>query len=264
MTGDQAERPVGVFDSGVGGLGILFELERVLPQESFVYFADALRCPWGSRPETEIIDLAVQATESLLAEGAKLVVVACNSATTLAISTLRERYPVPFVGTEPAVKPASARSRTRRVGVMATAATVGSPSLRRLAEQYANGVAVTPFACPDRLVELVEAGVVSGAEIVALLEPIADRVHADELDVLVLGCTHYVFLRPIIEDMVGPNVAVIDTSAAVARQVARLLAERELSASQSCGTTVRYLSSGSQAELVRIAEVLRAVGTAEQ
>jgi glutamate racemase len=250
-------QPIGVFDSGVGGLAVLFELQRLMPGESFLYFADTLNCPWGSRPDSQIVELATQASQTLLDAGVKLIVVACNSATTVALTSLRERFSVPFVGTEPGIKPATAKTRTGRIGVMATHATVRSGSLRRLSEQHASGVELELFPCPDRLVELVERAAIDGEETRSVLRPIIAQVRMRKVDVLVLGCTHYAFLRPVIEAMLGSEVSVLDTGAPVARQAQRILQGDFLAAPITRLGNVRYLASSGPEDLARIADTLR-------
>jgi glutamate racemase len=252
--GRSADLSVGVFDSGVGGLAVLFELQRLLPSESFVYFADTLNCPWGSRSDEEILDLASRASQTLLEAGAKLIVVACNSATTVALAALRARFSVPFVGTEPAIKPAAASTVSGRVGVMATKATVRSGSLERLADRYAQDVEVVPFACPDRLVELVEQATTEGSEVERILRPIAEQTLEREIDVLVLGCTHYSFLRPTIERMLGPDIAVLDTGLPVARQAQRILERDGALARGEQEGDVQYLASS---DVDRVAEIAK-------
>jgi glutamate racemase len=250
------ERPVGVFDSGVGGLAVLFELQRLMPSESFVYFADTLTCPWGSRPAEEIVDLATRAAQRLIDLPSKLIVVACNSATTVALSTLRARFEISFVGTEPAIKPAAAATRSGRVGVMATQATVRSGSIERLSERHAPEVEVIPFACPDRLVELVEQAITDGDEVEAILQPILGQLHDRSVDALVLGCTHYSFLRQTIERMLGPDIAVLDTGLPVARQTHRILEREGTIAPAEQKGSVRYLASADSDALVMVAERL--------
>ncbi|MFN0071839.1 MAG: glutamate racemase [Chloroflexota bacterium] len=253
----KASGPIGVFDSGVGGLAVLFELERLLPREAFVYFADTLNCPWGSRPDQEIVDLAFRATDALLEQGVKLIVVACNSATTVALPALRARYPIPFVGTEPAVKPAAIQTQTGRIGVLATRATIRSGALRRLADQHAEHVDVKLFACPDRLVELVERAEIDGPEVLQVLSPIIDAALKCSVDVLVLGCTHYAFLRGAIQKLAGPDVLVLDTGAPVARQAQRVLDIHGIAATMDGIQGVHFLASSNQAGLCRVAQSLR-------
>jgi len=224
--------PVGVFDSGVGGLTILSELLRELPDERYVYFGDTGNCPYGVRSEEQIQELAIAAARLLLARGAKMIVVACNTASVSALAELRATYSdaapfVHFVGVVPAVKPAAERTRTGRVGVAATEASAKGGYLKRLIEDHANGVQVLPVGCP-RLVELVEVGVLDGPEAeLAVREEIQLLLDAG-IDKLVLGCTHFPALRPTFERVAGPNVEIIDSGAAIARQTRRMLSEKGL------------------------------------
>jgi glutamate racemase len=250
------ENPIGVFDSGVGGLAVLFELERILPRERYVYFADTLRCPWGSRPSAEIVELSRIATDTLLERGAKIIVVACNSATTTAIHALRAEYDVPFVGTVPAVKPAASLSSAGRIGVMATRATIASGALRSLRETFAASLQVFLYPCADRLVELVEAGITDGDEVRAALEPVMSAAGADGVDVLVLGCTHYTFLKGAISAM-APEVTVLDAGLAIARQVARVLDQRHLARCHLPAVRVEYLASADLRGLEMRSDMLR-------
>lgn len=220
-----AAAPIGVFDSGVGGLSVLRELRALLPAEHFLYYADSAHCPYGGKPAAAIQTRAVAITEELLAAGAKLIVVACNTATIAAVEHLRANYPLPFVGMEPAVKPACALTRSGVVGVLATGAALGGEKFHQLVAQHAAGVRVITQPCPG-LVECVEAGDLDGPRAEALVARYVEPLRAAGADVLVLGCTHYPFLRPLIQRLAGVPVQLLDTGAAVARQTRRLL-ERE-------------------------------------
>jgi glutamate racemase len=205
---------------------VLFRsLRRELPEEDFLYYADSGHCPYGGKPQAKIQARATAITEELLEAGAKLIVVACNTATIAAVEHLRANYPVPFVGMEPAVKPACATTRSGVVGVLATGAALAGEKFHRLVAEHAGGVRVITQPCPG-LVECVEAGDLAGPRPTALVERYLEPLRAAGADVLVLGCTHYPFLRPLIEHLAGPGVSVIDTGAAVARQTRRVL-ERE-------------------------------------
>jgi glutamate racemase len=217
--------PIGVFDSGVGGISVLREIRALLPQENLVYFADSGHCPYGGKPREAIVERAVAITDTLLARGAKLIVVACNTATIAAVEHLRATYPIPFVGMEPAVKPAVSATKTGVVGVLATGAALAGEKFHRLLAEHAGGVRMITQPCPG-LVERVEAGDLDGPQTRALVEAYTAPLLAQNADVLVLGCTHYPFLAPLIRDVVGPGVKLLDTGAAVARQVRRVL-ERE-------------------------------------
>lgn len=219
--------PIGLFDSGVGGISIMREVRRLLPAEDLVYLADSAHCPYGSKPAEYIIARSIGISEFLISLGAKVIVVACNTATGAAIHALREKLSVPVVGVEPGVKPAVSMTRTGKVAVMATGVTLGSQKFSSLVERYGKGVEVITQPCPG-LVELVEAGKTRDPETYDLLHKYLDPLLAAGTDVVVLGCTHYPFLRPAIQDIVGPHVAVLDTGEAVARQTARVLQERDL------------------------------------
>ena len=217
-------RPIGVYDSGLGGLTVWRELRRQLPSESLVYLGDGKNCPYGSRPREQIVHLADEAVAYLITQGCKMVVVACNTATAAAIDFLRAKYPdLPLVGMEPAVKPACLNTKSGVVGVLATERSLDGDLFRRTAARYGRGVEVV--AAPGTgFVELVE----SDREQTPEAEACVGRAMAGMLDrgadQIVLGCTHYPFLLPVIERIVaGRGVTVIDPSPAVARRTAQLL-----------------------------------------
>ncbi len=236
-------RPIGIFDSGVGGLSVLRHLRLLLPAEDVLYVADAAWCPYGSKPAGIIRERIAEVVGVLQARGVKLVVVACNSASTVGLADVRRRYPqLTFVGMEPAVKPAVEQTRTRAIGVLATATTAAGESLARLVSRFGRwagaaaedadapagrdncrGVAVH-VAVPEGLVELVERGAGDSPAAEALLRPIMTRWREAGVDVVVLGCTHYPFARAAVERLAGPGVVIVDPAPAVARQAARVLA----------------------------------------
>lgn len=248
-------RPVGVFDSGVGGISVLRELHRLLPGEDLVYFADSGHCPYGAKPPDQIVERATAITEFLLGEDCKLVVVACNTATIAAVEHLRASYPVPFVGMEPAVKPACALTKTGVVGVLATGSALGGEKFHKLVAAHAQGVRVITQPCPG-LVERVEEGDLGSARTRQLVDHYTWPLLQQRADVLVLGCTHYPFLRPLIADVVGPQVRLLDTGEAVARQTRRLL-EREnlLREPGECGR-IAWHTSGDPAQFHRLHQLL--------
>ena len=226
-------RPVGFFDSGVGGMCILDAFRRLCPAESTVYIADSANCPYGNRPAEEIVRLSEANVEELLSRGCKAVVVACNTATAAAIDHLRRRYAdVPFVGLEPAVKPAALRSRTGVVGVLATEGTFGGRLYNETKEKFARDVVVIATVA-DEFVTLVERGETSGpaaeAAVRARLTPLIDA----GCDMIVLGCTHFPHLRPLMEKVAAGRAAILDPSDAVARQARRVLESRGLLAPAS-------------------------------
>jgi len=208
---------IGVFDSGLGGLSVLKELVAALPSARFIYVSDAGHCPYGGKRASEITDRAEVITDFLLAQGAKLIVVACNTATIAAIESLRASYAVSFVGMEPAVKPAAALTQSGVVGVLATGAALAGEKLHKLIERHAAGVRVLTQPCPG-LVERVEAGLVDSPETRVLVRRYTEPLLAEGADVLVLGCTHYPFLRAVIQQEVGSRITLLDTGAAVARR----------------------------------------------
>ncbi|MFN7725802.1 MAG: glutamate racemase [Rubrivivax sp.] len=217
-----AAAPIGVFDSGVGGLSVLQALRRQLPQESLLYIADSAHAPYGDRPTAYIETRALALTEHLQQAGAKAVVVACNTATVVAVHTLRQRYALPIVALEPAIKPAVAASRSGVVGVLATSRTLESAAVQRLRQRHGGTTRVLGQACPG-LVEQVERGELDSPATLALLRSFIEPLLAQGADTLVLGCTHYPFLRTQIQAVAGPGVLVLDSADAVAREVQRRL-----------------------------------------
>ncbi|TAK35537.1 MAG: glutamate racemase [Chloroflexota bacterium] len=238
-----SQAPIGAFDSGVGGLSVVLAIRQLLPGEDLVYLADSAHCPYGDKPLEEIRELAFKAAEFLLERGSKLIVVACNTASAAALADLRSRYPVPFVGMVPAVKPATLSTASRRVGVLATRATIQAELFADLLSQFAEGVEVYPQACPG-LVELVEAGRTDLAHSEQLLRRYVEPLLEKGIDRLVLGCTHYPFLRASIESIVGPAVSVIDSGAAIARQVQRVLESRGALSNRGAVGVLRLHTSG--------------------
>ena len=222
------EAPVGVFDSGVGGLSVLAEINRLLPNESLLYVADCGHIPYGEKSPEFIRQRCRQVAEFFRQQGAKAMVLACNTATVAAVADLRECYPQwPLVGMEPAVKPAAAATRSGVVGVLATTGTLKSAKFAALLDRFASDVRVITRPCPG-LVELIEAGDLDSPVLRQLLQGYVEPLLAAGCDTLILGCTHYPFLKPLLAEMVPPAVAIIDTGAAVARQLQRLLGERDL------------------------------------
>ncbi|MFP4343914.1 MAG: glutamate racemase [Anaerolineales bacterium] len=220
--------PIGVFDSGVGGLSVWRYLVQRLPQEPTLYFADQSHLPYGPRPREEVRRYAEEITRFLVAQGAKLIVVACNSASGPALHGLRETFPdVPFVGMEPAIKPAAERTRTGVIGVIATPATFQGELFQGLVERFAGDVTLKTQTCPG-LVEAVEEGALDTPETEALIRKYLTPMLAAGIDHLVLGCTHYPFLSKAFQRVTGPSVTLIDPAPAVARQVERVLARRGL------------------------------------
>ena len=224
---------VGFFDSGLGGLCILDAFKALCPHESTIYIADSKNCPYGNKPAAEIVKLAESNTRRLLRRGCKMVVVACNTATAAAIDTLRAEWPdVPFIGIEPAVKPAALRSKTGVVGVLATAGTFGGRLYNETKAKFAKDVTVIATVA-DEFVEFVERKEVSGANAERAVRAKVEPLLAAGCDKIVLGCTHFPHLKPLIEKVCSGRAEVIDPSDAVARQAKRVLAARGLLAPAS-------------------------------
>ncbi len=250
--------PIGVFDSGLGGLSVLRELRALLPAEHLLYYADCAHCPYGGRPPAAIADRSRAVAAALVGRGAKLLVVACNTATSVALPALRAEFPrTPIVGIVPAVKPAAAATRSGRIAVLATPRTVAGDLLAGLIRDHAGAADVLLLPAPG-LVELVEAGETSGPRVEAALRPLLARVLAHGADTLVLGCTHYPFLTEAIRRLVGPDLVLIDTGAAVARRTRAVLAERALAAGANGAGMVRLLTSGRADEVATVASRLLA------
>lgn len=240
-----AERsaPVGVMDSGVGGLSVLAEIQRRLPNESLLYVADSGHVPYGEKSPDYIRQRLRHIAEFFQQQGAKAMVLACNTATVAAVADLREQYPQwPLVGMEPAVKPAAAATRSGVVGVLATTGTLQSAKFAALLDRFASDVRVITQPCPG-LVERIEAGDLISAELRRLLAGYVQPLLQAGCDTLILGCTHYPFLRPLLAELVPAEVAIIDTGAAVARQLQRLLGERDLLAEGPAQQTAFWTSS---------------------
>ena len=214
--------PIGVFDSGVGGLSVLREVRRALPAAELLYVADSGNAPYGEREPAFITDRVLTIAEFFRAHDVAAIVVACNTASAVALPALRAQFTRPVVAIEPAIKPAVQRTRSGVVGVLATSRTVASAGVARLVHEHGQSVRVLLQACPG-LVELVESGELSGVQAEALVERFVRPLLNQGADTLVLGCTHYPFLRALIERVAGPNVEVIDPAPAVARELVRRL-----------------------------------------
>ena len=240
----EQNQPIGVFDSGVGGLSVLRAMRELMPEEPVIYFGDQGHVPYGPRRLGQVRDFSEAITRFLLEQDAKLIVVACNTASAAALHYLRDTFPeVLFVGMEPAVKPAAEHTRSGLVGVLATPATFQGELYASVLERFANGVQVLQDTCSG-LVGQIEFGNLGGIETRAILEkalrPMLDR----GIDTVVLGCTHYPFVIPLIEQIVGENVRVIDPAPAVAKQVQRLLAAGGMKNPVGERTQVNFYTSG--------------------
>jgi glutamate racemase len=242
---------IGVFDSGVGGLSVLRALRAELPANPVIYVADQAHVPYGLRSLEEVRGFSEGITRFLLGQGARLIVIACNTASAAALHSLRHTFPnIPFVGMEPAVKPAAERTQSGVVGVLATPATFQGALYASVVERFASGVALLQDTCPG-LVAQVEAGDLDGERTRQILKKALRPMLAAGIDTVVLGCTHYPFVIPLIEEIAGPGVRVIDPAPAVARQARRLLQERGLLQDNPPGPTILPVQSGYAQGLVR-------------
>ncbi len=245
-----------MLDSGVGGLSVLRHLRQRLPNENILYFADQAHIPYGPRPAGEVRGFTAAIVRFLLRRGAKLIVVACNTASAVALDYLRQTFPiVPIVGMEPAVKPAAQTTHTGKVGVLATPVTLNSHRYAGLMARYASDIEVYEDPCTG-LVQLIEAGALATLETRSLLERVVRPMLAAGVDTLVLGCTHYPFVRPLLEEIAGAGVTIIDPAPAVARHTHFVLQQHQLVAPVDRPGTTRCYTSGDPAQLAALAGLL--------
>lgn len=245
--------PIGVYDSGFGGLSVWRELRRMLPNESLIYLGDGKNCPYGGRGRSEIEAFAIEAVERLVKEGVKMVVVGCNTATTAAVDELRRRWPdMPIVGLEPAVKPACLTTRTRRIAVLATEHSLKSDMFLATARRYAEDVEVVKVV-GEGFVELVENDMEGSPKAEQMVRRAVEPLLECGVDKIVLGCTHYPFLRAEIERVVeGHDIEIIDSGEAVARRVAWLLERYDIAAEHDNTPVMRYLTFADEEYLRRL------------
>ncbi|HSP12089.1 MAG TPA: glutamate racemase [Salegentibacter sp.] len=225
-------QPIGIFDSGVGGTSIWKEIHELLPYEKTIYLADSKNAPYGTKPVEEIINLSRKNTEKLLEMGAKIIVVACNTATTNAIKILRRSYDVPFIGIEPAIKPAALHSKTKAIGILATKGTLSSELFHKASEIYSKDIQIIEVE-GNGLVELIESGKKDSAQTKRLLLKILQPMLEQSIDYLVLGCSHYPYLMPVLKEILPQEVQLIDSGEAVARQTRVILAQNKLLSPES-------------------------------
>jgi len=218
---------IGIFDSGIGGTSIFKEIHALLPNENSIYLADSKYAPYGNKSKQEIIELSIKNTEYLLSKHCKLIVVACNTATTNAVSHLRATYDVPFIGIEPAIKPAALNTQTKAIGILATKGTLSSDLFHKTTDLYSNGIKVIE-QIGDGIVPLIEEGKATSKEMKALLiEHLQPMIDAN-IDYLVLGCTHYPYVLPLLLELLPKHVKIIDSGLAVAKQTKIILERNQL------------------------------------
>lgn len=245
---------IGVFDSGVGGLSVLHHIRHTLPNEHLIYVADSGHVPYGEKTHSYIEQRSHTLTRFLIEQGADAIVIACNTATAAAVTSLRKQFSLPIVGMEPAVKPAVAATKSNVVGVLATTGTLESARFAALLERYSEEVEIVTQGCPG-LVELVELGKLMDARTRELIELYTAPLLARGVDTLILGCTHYPFLAPLIHEVVGEQIALIDTGAAVARQLQHRI-RTELPARPSNAVPAQFFTSGDADQASRIMSLL--------
>jgi glutamate racemase len=240
------QRPIGIFDSGVGGLSVLRVIRELMPEESIIYFGDQGHVPYGPRPLKQVRDFSEGITRFLLDKGAKLIVVACNAASAAALTYLRDKFlEISFVGMEPAVKPAAEHTETGVVGILATPATFQGALYASVVERFAAGVKLLQSTCPG-LVQQIEAGELDSPKTRGILETALWPMLKQNIDTIVLGCTHYPFVIPLIQTIVGDKIRVIDPAPAVARQAKRLLIMDGIKLSAGVRGDIQFFTSGEE------------------
>ncbi len=236
--------PIGIFDSGIGGITIFNSIKKLLPNEDIIYFSDNLNSPYGNKPIETIKKISFNNTQWLLDNGCKLIVVACNTATTNSISDLRNKFNIPFVGIEPAIKPAAMKTKTGKIGVLATKGTLSSDLFNTTSIDYASNIEILEKN-GDGLVELIENGIFEGIEIENLLHKHLDFMINKKIDHLVLGCTHYPFLIKVLSELLPSSIKIIDSGEAVAKQTKSLLINNKIENKSNQGKYSFYYNGDS-------------------
>ena len=240
--------PIGLFDSGVGGTSIWKEIHQLLPYENTIYLADSLNAPYGNKSKEEIISLSIKNTELLLEKGCKIIVVACNTATTNAITVLRGRFRVPFIGIEPAIKPAALQSKSKSIGILATKGTLNSELFSLATKEFTKDIMITEVI-GEGLVPLIEKGALLSSEISSLLEKFLKPMLEHNIDHLVLGCSHYPYLIPQLAKLLPNNIKIIDSGEAVAKQTKSILLENNLLREASNQPIIQFITNSSDRTL---------------
>ena len=250
--------PIGVFDSGVGGISVLRELIQIMPNENYLYLGDSKHAPYGTKSLQEVRELTLQNVDILLSHGAKSIVVACNTATSAAVAILRKKYPnLPLVGIEPAIKPAVLYKPNSRIVVMATPMTLRQEKFQKLMNRYEQQAQIIPLPCPG-LMEFVERGDLDGEDLQKYLTELLWTVKEEPIDSIVLGCTHYPFAKDMIAQVVGQEVAIFDGGNGTAREMRRRLQEAERLSDADEKGTVTFLNSRDTAKERQLCEYLLA------
>ena len=235
--------PIGIFDSGVGGTSIWKEIHQLLPHENTLYLADSQNAPYGSKGKDVILELSIKNTEYLLNKNCKIIVIACNTATTNAIEYLRKTYKTPFIGIEPAIKPAALQSKTNAIGILATQGTLSSALFSKTASNFSNHVNIIEQV-GEGIVELIETGKLESQDMKSLLTGYLDPMIKANIDHLVLGCTHYPYLIPLLQGILPKHVKIIDSGEAVARQTKVILEQNNVLNTQKTLGEALFLTNG--------------------
>ncbi|MEZ4798077.1 MAG: glutamate racemase [Flavobacteriaceae bacterium] len=236
-------KPIGIFDSGVGGTSIWKEIHALLPNENTIYLADSDNAPYGPKGKERITELSVKNVDLLINKDCKLIVVACNTATTNAIKHLRANYNIPFIGIEPAIKPAALKTQTKAVGILATKGTLASELFHETADLYSNGIEIIEQE-GEGIVQLIEGGQLNSNEMKELLNMYLEPMLKANMDYLVLGCTHYTYLMPMLIEMLPKHIKIIDSGEAVARQTKAVLDKHQLLNTQSTKSKHQFFTNG--------------------
>jgi len=247
---DNKNRPIGFFDSGVGGLSVLREAVKIMPNEDYIYFGDSINAPYGTRSVDEVRSLTFKAVEFLLNKGVKGLAIACNTATSAAVSDLRKIYPeVPLVGIEPALKPAVELNKDGDILIMATAMTLKEEKFNRLMEKYKDRASIIPVPCPG-LMEFIEAGDYQGKEVEEYLLEKINTYRNGKIASIVLGCTHYPFIKDTLSEIVGEDVNIIDGGLGTAKELRRRLREKNLLTDSNSKGRVEIINSSERREII--------------
>lgn len=246
-------RPIGIFDSGIGGTSIFKEIHALLPFENTIYLADSANAPYGSKSEAEIINLSIKNTEFLIQKNCKIIVVACNTATTNAIQTLRRNFDITFIGIEPAIKPAALQTQTKAIGILATKGTLSSELFYKTTDLYGNGIHVVEQV-GEGIVQLIEEGKTYSDEMRLLLKEYLTPMIEANIDYLVLGCTHYPYLMPLLLEMLPIHVKIIDSGEAVAKQTRAVLEKNQLLNDRKANPNNQFFTNGTVEVLTDILE----------
>jgi len=246
----ESTSPIGIFDSGLGGLSVLATIHKLMPGENLIYYGDSANAPYGEKNRQQVRQLSTRICDTLVDKGAKAIVVACNTATSAAISDLRRRYDIPIVGMEPALKPAVEQTETGAVAVLATALTLRESKFQGLLEQFRTGRRIFSIPCPE-LVMLVESGVLSGEKAEAAVAECLRGIDKENLAAVVLGCTHYVFLKQVFEKSLGKKTLIVDGNVGTALHLKKLLEERRQLSGSLTEATIQIDNSAGETLIER-------------